>query len=99
MIRIEWEDATLDVQRIAVRRDLPSAYQTRLRRIAVRHGLFIVSPAATPQPGDFWLGCTPDHGWGDADPQLVGWAGLFDLNKAFDVLEVTADERELVLVS
>ncbi len=98
MIRIEWDDAPLSVQRIAVRRELPPAYLTRLRRIAVRHGLFIVSPAATPQPGDFWLGCTPDGGWGDADPQLVGWVSLFDLDAALDALEVTADDRQLVLV-
>jgi hypothetical protein len=98
MIRIKWDDAPLIVQRVVVRTDLSPRYQARLRRTAVRHGLFIVSPAATPQPGDFWLGCTPDGGWGDADPRTVGWAGVFDLDSALDALEVTAGERELVVV-
>jgi|SRR5690348_9242010 len=98
MIQIEWEHSSLDVQRLVVRRDLSPKYLGQLRKIAVRHGLFIVSPAATPQPGDFWLGCMPDDGWGDADPHLVGWVGLFDLETALTALNATADERELVTV-
>lgn len=90
MIRVNWDDAPLDVQRIVVRRDLPPAYLAAVRRVALRHGLFVVSPAAKPQPGDFWLGCTPDDGWGDTDPHDVGWAGLFDLEAGLEALE--ADE-------
>lgn len=96
MIRIHWDDAPLDVQRLVVRRDLPPRYLSAVRRLALRHGLFVVTPAARPQPGDFWLGCAPDGGWGDADPRAVGRAGLFDLEAGLDALE--ADELEPVLV-
>lgn len=98
MIRIDWDDHPFDVQRLVVRRELSPLLLTRLRRIAVRGGLFIVSPAAVPQAGDFWLGCTPDTGWGDADPSEVGWAGLFGLDDAIGVLEATADELDAVAV-
>lgn len=98
MIQIEWEGASLDVQRLVVRQHLSPKYLGQLRRVAVRHGLFIVLPGATPQPGDFWLGCMPDDGWGGTDPHLVGCAGLFDLEAALTALNATADERELVAV-
>ena len=98
MIRIDWDDHPLDVQRLVVRRELSPLLLARLRRIAVRSGLFIVSPAAVPQAGDFWLGCTPDSGWGGADASEVGWAGLFGLDDAIRVLETTADEMNAVAV-
>ncbi len=98
MIRIEWDDHSLDVQRLVVRRELSPTLLARLRRIAVRGGLFIVSPAAMPQAGDFWLGCTPDGGWGDADPCEVGWAGLFALEEAVGALTVSVDELNAVAV-
>lgn len=98
MIRIDWDDHSLDVQRLVVRRELSPTLLARLRRIAVRGGLFIVSPAAVPQAGDFWLGCTPEGGWGDADASEVGWAGVFSLDDAVDALAVAAEELEAVAV-
>ena len=79
MIRVTWDDAPLDVQRLVVHRELPRRYLSAVRRLALRHGLFVVTSGARPQPGDFWLGCSPDGGWGDADPRAVGWVGVFDL--------------------
>jgi len=96
MIRITWDNAPLDVQRLVVHPDLSPWYLAGVRRLALRHGLFVVSPAARPQPGDFWLGCMPDDGWGDADPRHVGWAGLFDLEAGLEALE--AEELAAVLV-
>lgn len=97
MIRVTWDDSPLDVQRLVVRRDLPPRYLAAVRRIAMRHGLFVVTPAAVPQPGDFWLGCSPVDGWGDADTHTIGWAGLFDLEAGLEALGV--EELEAVAVA
>lgn len=98
MIRLTWDDIPLDVQRLVVRRDLPAFYLREVRRVALRHGLFVVSPEAMPQPGDFWLGCSPEKGWGDADPQTVGWANLFELETALEALRDVAEARRPVAV-
>ena len=98
MIRLNWQGESLDVQRLAVRPDLAPHLVRAIRRVAVRCGLFVVSPAAVPQAGDFWLGCMPDGGWGDSDPNEVGWAGWFDLEEAVEALEVSADELFAVAV-
>lgn len=96
MIRLNWQGEPLDVQRLAVHPDLSPPLLRAIRGVAVRCGLFVVSPAAEPQAGDFWLGCMPDRGWNDADPTEVGSAGWFDLEEAIEELEATADEWELV---
>ena len=98
MIRLNWQGEALDVQRLAVRPDLDLHLLRAVRRVAVRCGLFVVSPAAVPQAGDFWLGCVPDGGWGDSDANEVGWAGWFNLEEAIGVLEETADELDAVAV-
>lgn len=98
MIQLNWQGEAFAVQRLAVHPDLSPKLLRAIRQVALRCGLFIVSPGATPQPGDFWLGCMPDGGWGDTDPHLVGWVGWFDLEEAVEALEATADELDAVAV-
>jgi hypothetical protein len=96
MVRIEWDQRERDVNRLVVRRGLPSDLLAEVRRVALAGGLFIVTSEATPQPGDFWIGCSPDNGWGEADPEMVAWAGVFDLEAALDTLWAASSELELV---
>ena len=93
MIRLTWENEVLDVRRVVIRRDLPRAAERAVRGLAGRLGLAVARPDATPQSGDYWLGCSPDAGWGDADPGTVGWVSPFDIEAGLALLRGQAAGR------
>jgi len=86
MIRLIWENEVLNVRRVVIRRDLPRAAEWAVRGLADRLGLAVARPDATPQSGDYWLGCSPDAGWGDADPSTIGWVSPFDIEAGLTLL-------------
>jgi hypothetical protein len=91
VIRVHWQDETLWVRRLVFR---PSDWRSAgvpVEQLAARAGLLIADESATPRAGDFWLGCSPLGGWGDADPAAVGWACFVDAPLAFALLWVAAD--------
>jgi hypothetical protein len=80
MIRIVWQGEELVVGRVVLRRDRRAgAYHRPLCEAADRGGLAVADQSADPRPGDFWVGCSPEAGWGDADPARTGWAGLLEV--------------------
>jgi hypothetical protein len=90
MVRLTWENEVLDVRRLVARPDLPRAYARAVADLAARLGLAVATPAARPRPGDFWLGCSPDGGWADADPSTVGWVSPFDIDAGLALLRAEA---------
>ncbi|QEL16343.1 hypothetical protein [Limnoglobus roseus] len=95
MVRITWENETLHVRRVVVRRDLPRAYTYAVRRAAERLGLPLAYPEAKPRAGDFWLACSPDRGWGDADPGAIGWVSPLDIDAGLNLLFATIEAVKL----
>ena len=47
-----------------------------------------------PRPGDFWVGCHPDRGWGHTDPDRVGWASFVEEPEAVHQFGVAAGRIE-----
>lgn len=95
MVQLTWENEILHVRRIVVRRDLPRSYRWAVRRIAEQLELPLVLPDVLPRAGDFWLGCSPDSGWGDADPSTVGWVSPFDIDVGLKLLSATVEHTSL----
>lgn len=79
MLRIDWKDQWLAVSRLVFDADDAPSYANQLLSAARRDGLAVADPTALPRPGDFWIGCHPAGGWGDADPDRIGWASLAEV--------------------
>lgn len=86
MVRLTWDNEVLDVRRVVIRRGLPGAFERAVRGVAERLGLAVARPDAAPRPGDYWLGCSPDAGWADADPSVVGWVSPLDVETGLALL-------------
>ncbi|MBP3956047.1 hypothetical protein J8F10_12215 [Gemmata sp. G18] len=84
MIQVTWQDEGLDVTRLVYGDDCP--FRATLDRIAARFALDVADDRTSPRPGDFWIGCHPRAGWGTADANLIGWAGLVDVPQAVSAL-------------
>ncbi len=94
MIHVYWQDQWLDVQRLVFDRGQEAAFDAVLDRLARLFGLDVTDDRADPRPGDFWIGCHPRRGWGEADPAQIGWASLVESRAAVDVLDCIAVEAE-----
>jgi hypothetical protein len=79
---------------LVFRRGHEFAFDAILDRLAARFHLEVTDDYADPRPGDFWIGCHPRAGWGDADPDRIGWVGLVEVPLAIGVLRRTAAEVE-----
>ncbi|QJW98940.1 hypothetical protein [Frigoriglobus tundricola] len=90
MIQVHWQDQLLDVRRLVFRRGFAPAFDAVLDRVAGLFHLDVADDRAEPLPGDFWIGCHPRGGWGNADPNLTGWASIIDAPAAVSVLRRTA---------
>ena len=86
MVMLRYDNEYLSVQRVVIGRDLPSAFQWAIRGLAERLRLAVSPPETTPEPGDYWVGCSPDAGWGDADPHRVGWVSMLDIEAGLAAL-------------
>jgi hypothetical protein len=86
MVRLIWDDKSHNILRLVIRRDLPPPRDWAARLVAWRLGLPVATADAVPQPGDFWLACSPDAGWGQADAESVGWASPAEFDSALDCL-------------
>ena len=93
MIRLYWQDQILDVSRIVLRSNDRSAYEETLVDLAHRLRIDVGRDDTTPTPGDFWVGCHPRAGWGDADPSRIGWASLVEVPLAVGLFHLKAAER------
>lgn len=90
MFQVHWQDQLLNVRRLVFRRGLEQAFDAVLDRLAERFHLDVADDRAEPLPGDFWIGCHPRGGWGNADPNLTGWASLIEAALAINVLRRAA---------
>lgn len=94
MIRIVWQGDELVVSRVVLPRDRRAGHYHRpLCEAADRGGLAVADESAEPRPGDFWVGCSPDRGWGDTDPALTGWAGSLEVPQALRQLRLAASRN------
>ena len=89
MLRIHWQGQQLNVGRLVFRRNRDS-YERSLRDLATHLQLDVGDDSADPKPGDFWVGCHPRAGWGDADPELIGWASIVEVPLAVGLLNLNA---------
>ena len=87
MIRIDWQGQRLDVRRLVFRPGDGAALVATLTAAADRHHLEVADDRAEARPGDFWVGCHPRTGWGDADPERVGWASVVEVPVAVEALK------------
>ena len=94
MIRVNWQDQVLNVRRLVFRRGNESSFDAVLDRLAAGFGLEVAADRAEPRPGDFWIGCHPVRGWGDADPARIGWASLVEVPLAVGILNRAAAQVE-----
>ncbi len=94
MIQVNWQDQWLDVRRLVFRRGHERAFDAALDGLAARFRLEVAGDQTEPHPGDFWIGCHPRTGWGNANPELIGWASLVEVPLALGVLKRTAAEAE-----
>lgn len=86
MLRVHWQGQPFNVTRLVLPRD-HSSYSNTLRGLADRHGLPVSDDRTDPRPGDFWAGTYPERGWGNADPDLVGWASFIEVPLAVHQFE------------
>jgi hypothetical protein len=99
MTTLNWQDTPLEVQRIVYRSDIPTYYRDQLQFIAADLSLLEAHEESDPQPGDFWIGCHPVVGWGDADPQRIGWASMIEVPLAVHALLSRTSECSTALTS
>ena len=90
MIHVSWQDQLLNVTRLIFQCGPGCTFGAVLERLASRLDLGTADDRTDPRPGDFWVGCHPRAGWGDADPELTGWASLVDVPLVVDLLRRTA---------
>ena len=74
MLRIQWQNQNLNVQRLVIRQGDWPARGADLVSLAKKAGLTLADDRVDPKAGDFWLGIYPGSGWGNTDPASVGWA-------------------------
>jgi hypothetical protein len=86
MQRIQWREEDLLVDRLVLRKRDRSEMESEALGLADDLGLDTADDTSIPQPGDFWIGCHPAGGWGDADPQRVGWVSYLELPVALFAL-------------
>ncbi len=114
MIQIQWQDrllttrrnVKLTVRRIVFRASDGPVVGAIVRSIADAAELETANEHAVPTPGDFWLGCSPRAGWGQADPDTIGCACSVEVSLALSVLRAAAQstpkihayERQLLAV-
>ena len=79
MLRLNWKDQWLTVSRLVFDTQEQTHYTRQLQETARRDGLPVADPVTDPRPGDFWIGCHPVAGWGDADAELIGWASVVEV--------------------
>lgn len=89
MVKIQWQDVSYQVSRIVVADDVREQYRNALIPVVERFGLELANDCATPRAGDFWIGCSPQGGWGNADPFLTAWASSLEIRHALFSLNVT----------
>ena len=93
MLRVHWQGQTFNVTRLVLPRDR-SVYSNILQSLADRHTLDVSDDRTDPRPGDFWVGCHPDRGWGHTDPDRVGWASFIEEPQAVHQFGVAAGRIE-----
>ena len=93
MNRIRWQDESFELRRVVIRRDLPAAFGDRLRVLADALSVPVAGHDTCPADGDVWVGCSPEAGWGNADPHAVGWFSPVEVPVAIDVLRDAADRQ------
>ncbi len=93
MIRMNWQDEPLEINRLVFRRGLSRSLDAAIDSLVTRLRLESAGDETDPRPGDFWIGCHPRSGWGEADPRLIGWASVVEAPLAVGLLQsvVTAD--------
>jgi hypothetical protein len=89
VLRIYWQGQQLDIGRLIFQHNRDS-YAKALSDLATRLRLDVGDDSADPRPGDFWVGCHPRTGWGDADPELIGWASVVEVPLAVGLLNLNA---------
>ncbi|MBA4189994.1 MAG: hypothetical protein C0467_18570 [Planctomycetaceae bacterium] len=102
MIQIQWQDrlltterkVKLTVRRIVFRTSDGPVIVAIVRSIADAAELEMANEQATPQAGDFWLGCSPRLGWGQTDPDLIGWACSVEVSLALSVLRAAVQDLQ-----
>ena len=87
MLTLNWKGEQLQVRRLLIHSDTTPEFARRLAPIARRNSLDVGDETSVPQAGDFWVGCNPIGGWGDADPAQVGWASLVEVPVAIAQLQ------------
>lgn len=99
-MRIDWKDQWLAVARLLFESGDNGYYSRLLTAAARRVGLAVAEPTVEPRPGDFWIGCHPAGGWGDADPERVGWASFVEVPIAVAAVrgELRTAQRNPVVV-
>jgi hypothetical protein len=90
MLRINWQNQNLDVQRLIIRPGDWPAHGASLVTLANQAGVSIADERVDPQAGDFWLGIYPRSGWGNTDPAKIGWASIVEAPLAAEVLRQAA---------
>jgi hypothetical protein len=88
MLRINWQEQPLEVGRLVIHRDQGDSYIRKLIELAARLQIEVADEHSNPSPGDFWVGCHPRAGWGDADPNLIGWASVVEVPLAVGILSL-----------
>jgi len=89
MLRIQWQGQHLDIDRLVFRQNRDS-YERSLSDLASHLRLDVGDDSVDPKPGDFWVGCHPRAGWGDTDPELIGWASVVEVPLAVGLLNLSA---------
>jgi hypothetical protein len=94
VIQVNWQAQVLNVRRLVFRRGNEFSFDAVLDRLAAGFYLEVADGRAEPRSGDFWIGCHPRAGWGDADPARIGWASLVEVPLAVGVLNLAAAQNE-----
>lgn len=90
-----WRNRQLRITRVVLRGDHHDAYSAAVAELADHFRLAVADDTAPPRPGDFWLGCTPQGGWGGVDQQEIGWASGFEVPVAvFALIRASAAEPD-----
>lgn len=92
MVRLNWQGQHLTIDRLVFRQEHRDAYVKTLNELAVRLHLDLGDAAAEPRAGDFWIGCQPRSGWGNAEPELIGFASVIEVPLAVGLLKLSSLE-------